>query len=180
MEDLLAIWAREKSTRVYVTHNLEEAARLADRHVDAHDLANAAGPARQDDDAVGKAGRFLEIVGDVDARALLARPDGQKVLHQELARLGVEGRQRLVEQQHRRAHDQRAGDADALAHAAGELLGIGRREFGETSEGERRRHPLAALGAAEAAVLQRQGHVGRHAAPRQQGEVLEDIGEGIE
>ena len=30
MEDLLVIWAREKSTRVYVTHNLEEAARLAD------------------------------------------------------------------------------------------------------------------------------------------------------
>jgi NitT/TauT family transport system ATP-binding protein len=33
MEDLLKIWAREKSTRVYVTHNLEEAARLADRVV---------------------------------------------------------------------------------------------------------------------------------------------------
>jgi NitT/TauT family transport system ATP-binding protein len=33
MEDLLRIWAREKSTRVYVTHNLEEAARLADRVV---------------------------------------------------------------------------------------------------------------------------------------------------
>src|SRR5215831_11772805 len=33
MEDLLAIWMREKSTRVYVTHNLEEAARLADRVV---------------------------------------------------------------------------------------------------------------------------------------------------
>ncbi len=33
MEDLLVIWAREKSTRVYVTHNLEEAARLADRVV---------------------------------------------------------------------------------------------------------------------------------------------------
>src|SRR4029077_20711993 len=33
MEDLLAIWAREKSTRVYVTHNLEAAARLADRGV---------------------------------------------------------------------------------------------------------------------------------------------------
>jgi NitT/TauT family transport system ATP-binding protein len=33
MEDLLAIWAREKSTRVYVTHNLEEASRLADRVV---------------------------------------------------------------------------------------------------------------------------------------------------
>ena len=33
MEDLLRIWARERSTRVYVTHNLEEAARLADRIV---------------------------------------------------------------------------------------------------------------------------------------------------
>jgi NitT/TauT family transport system ATP-binding protein len=33
MEDLLKIWAREQSTRVYVTHNLEEAARLADRVV---------------------------------------------------------------------------------------------------------------------------------------------------
>jgi NitT/TauT family transport system ATP-binding protein len=33
MEDLLRIWAREKSARVYVTHNLEEAARLADRVV---------------------------------------------------------------------------------------------------------------------------------------------------
>ena len=33
MEDLLSIWARERSTRVYVTHNLEEAARLADRVV---------------------------------------------------------------------------------------------------------------------------------------------------
>jgi len=33
MEDLLKIWARERSTRVYVTHNLEEAARLADRVV---------------------------------------------------------------------------------------------------------------------------------------------------
>jgi NitT/TauT family transport system ATP-binding protein len=33
MEDLLAIWGRERSTRVYVTHNLEEAARLADRVV---------------------------------------------------------------------------------------------------------------------------------------------------
>ena len=33
MDELEAIWAREKSTRVYVTHNLEEAARLADRVV---------------------------------------------------------------------------------------------------------------------------------------------------
>jgi len=33
MEDLLAIWARERTTAVYVTHNLAEAIRLADRVV---------------------------------------------------------------------------------------------------------------------------------------------------
>jgi len=33
MEDLLSIWARELGTRLYVTHNLDEAARLADRVV---------------------------------------------------------------------------------------------------------------------------------------------------
>jgi NitT/TauT family transport system ATP-binding protein len=31
MEDLLALWLRERMTGVYVTHNLEEALRLADR-----------------------------------------------------------------------------------------------------------------------------------------------------
>jgi NitT/TauT family transport system ATP-binding protein len=33
MEDMLSIWARERGTRLYVTHNLDEAARLADRVV---------------------------------------------------------------------------------------------------------------------------------------------------
>ena len=104
----------------------------------------------------------------------------QKVLHQELARLGIERRQRLVEQQHGRPHHQRAGDADALAHAAGELLGIGGGEFAEAGEGKRRGHAFAALGRGERAMLQRQRDVVRDAAPRQQGEILEDVGERVE
>ncbi|MDF3074597.1 MAG: transporter ATP-binding protein [Alphaproteobacteria bacterium] len=31
MEEMLAIWAQQRSTRLYVTHNLDEALRLADR-----------------------------------------------------------------------------------------------------------------------------------------------------
>src|SRR5689334_22335241 len=92
---------------------------LGHRRVDADDLADPARPARQHDDPIGEPRRLLEIVGYVHARAPLARPDAQQVFHQELARLRVERRERLVEQQHGRSHHQRAGDADALAHAAG-------------------------------------------------------------
>ena len=153
---------------------------LGNRHVDADDLADAAGAARQHDDPVGEPCRLLEIVGDVDARALLARPDRQEVFHQQLARLSVEGGQRLVEQQHGRPHDQRAGDADALAHAAGELLGIGRRELAEAGQGERRGDALARARRRERTVLERQADIVGDAAPGQQGEILEDVGEGIE
>ena len=46
----------------------------------------------------------------------------EQLLHHERARLGVEGRERLVHQEHRRVHRERARDADPLAHAARELV----------------------------------------------------------
>src|SRR3569833_3043569 len=70
---------------------------LGHRRIDADDLPYAAGPARQHHDPVGEARGLLEIVRHVHARALLARPDAQQVFHQQLARLRVERRQRLVE-----------------------------------------------------------------------------------
>ncbi len=68
---------------------------------------------------------------DVNAGDALAQPQIEEILHQQVARLRVERRQRLVHQQHGRAHHQRAGDADALAHAARELL---RQRVGEIVE----------------------------------------------
>ena len=48
----------------------------------------------------------------------------QQFLLQHLAGLRVERGERLVHQQHRRVHRERADEADALLHAAGELIGI--------------------------------------------------------
>ena len=73
-------------------------------------------------DAVGHGERLVLVVGDQhegDADRLLQA--AQLDLHL-LAQLLVERRQRLVEQQHLRPHHQRAGQRDALALAAGQLV----------------------------------------------------------
>ena len=52
-------------------------------------------------------------------------PEVEQVGAQRLRGQHVERRERLVHQQDFRLHDERAGEADALAHAAGKLLRIG-------------------------------------------------------
>ena len=67
----------------------------------------------------------------------------EQLLLQDFARLRVERGERLVHQQDRRIHRERAHQADALLHAAGELIGIVLLEAGEPDELEivRRRAP---------------------------------------
>ena len=62
-------------------------------------------------------------------RSTLAQP--QQVLLELAAGLLVDGRERLVHQQHVGIDGERAGEADALAHAAGELVRIALLEAGE-------------------------------------------------
>ena len=75
-------------------------------------------------DPVRQRERLGLVVRHVDER------DADLLLHVDeldlhlLAQLGVERRQRLVEQQHRRMRDERAGDRDALLLAARELVRI--------------------------------------------------------
>ena len=87
----------------------------------------------------------------------------------------VEGRERLVEEQHVGVGGQGAGQADALLHAAGELVGVGVLVAGEPDQvddllGLRRGAPSCFI----AADLEAEGHVVDHLPVRQQPEVLED------
>ena len=59
------------------------------------------------------------VISNTVAPGLAPEPQ-QFVAHQQ-PRLLIERAERLVEQDQSRLHHQRAGDADALAHAAGEL-----------------------------------------------------------
>ena len=88
------------------------------------------------DDPVGDRQRLGLVVGDVDdgeAEGLLQLAD---LVADPAAQLGVEVRERLVEEQHLRLEHQRPGDGDALLLAAGELGGEARLEAGEPDERE--------------------------------------------
>jgi hypothetical protein len=80
-------------------------------------------PLAQDQDAVGERQRLAEVVGDVERRGadrdrqlLEARPGLE-------LQLGVQVRQRLVQQEHVGLAHHRPRERDALALAAGELAG---------------------------------------------------------
>ena len=99
-------------------HDAEIAARTRQRHL--QDLLDAA--LTHDHDAVGDQHRFVEIMGDEQDGLAGAGMDLQQLLLHGLAGLGVERPERLVHQQDLGIDGERAGDADALLHAAGQLM----------------------------------------------------------
>ena len=139
------------------------------RRTDLDDLAVA-----HDEDPVAELERLGEVVGDEDAGLLqlVLEPD-DLVLHV-AADQRVEGRERLVEEQHPRVAGQRPRQPDALLHAAGELVGVG----GLVAAQPHQLDDLGGLGAAlllaHAADLEAVGDVVDDLAVRQQPEVLED------
>ena len=76
---------------------------------------------RQHDDAGGEEQRFLDRWVISSTPVVGSPPDGQQQFLHALARQRIERAERLVHQQEFRFGGQRAGDADALAHAAGQL-----------------------------------------------------------
>ena len=121
-------------------------------------------PARvHDGDAVGHRHRLLLVVRDHDEGDADVALDPLELDLHRLAQLEVERAERLVEQQHLRLHDQRAGERHALLHAAGELRGLRLLAPGQAHELERLVGLLVALLLADLALLEAVGDVVEHA-----------------
>jgi hypothetical protein len=141
------------------------------------DVLDAGGPRREHHDAVGEKHRLVDLMGDEQRGSLGAREDLQQFHLHEFARLRVERRERLVEQQELRLHRERARDIDALAHAAGELVRIVLGKAAQPDELDQRARPLPALGLGEPTLqVEAVGHVLDDRAPRKQAVVLEHHG----
>ena len=97
----------------------------------------------------------------------------QLLLHV-FAQLQIERAERLVEQQHLRPVDQRAGERDALALAAGELARPARAVARQLDHFERGLRLALALGLADALDHQAVGDVVEHVQMREERVVLED------
>ena len=93
------------------------------------------------------------------------------------AQLGVEVRQRLVEQEHVRVAHDGAAQRHALALAAGELARLALQQFADAEDVGRLLHALVDLGLLEFAHLQAERHVVVHAHVRVERVVLEHHGD---
>ena len=89
------------------------------------------------------------------------------------AQLRVERAERLVEQQHGRVEDERAGQRDPLLLAAGQLTRPPLRERGHLDQVESLVHAAFDIGLGELAVPQAERHVVSHVKEREQRVALE-------
>ena len=93
-------------------------------------LAGLVQAAVEDDaDAVGERAGVEEVVGDDQRGDRDPGEDVGELFANGRSRVGVERRQRLVEQQHGRVAGERAGDGHPLALAAGQAPGLLPREM---------------------------------------------------
>ena len=150
---------------------------VASRQVDRDLVDDAAGPAAHHQNAVGQRHGFEQIVGDEQRGLAGALERLRQFALQHDAGLRVDRGERLVEQQHGRIDRQRAGERDALAHAARQLMRIVIGEFAEVERVEQRPGALLPLGQGHSLDLDAELHVLGDGAPRQQQVLLQHEGD---
>src|SRR6266478_3004647 len=102
------------------------------RQVDVVDALEPRRPGGEHNHLVGERDRLFEIVSDEEDGLPGFLPELEQLVLHDLARLHVERGERLVHQQDARIDDPALRHRDALAHAAGELMGETVLEAGET------------------------------------------------
>ena len=136
------------------------------------DLVEPAGV--HDTHPVGDRQRLLLVVGDEEGGGADVDLDPADLVAQLHPDLGVEGGQRLVEQQHGGLDRERPGQRDPLLLATGELVGVAVLLGAETDQVEHVAGPRPALGARPAPQLEPEGHVVEHRQVGEQAVGLED------
>src|SRR5918992_4125083 len=127
----------------------------------------------QDDDLVGDVDGLLDRMGHEDHGLALVAEQPQEVVLELAADLLVHRRKGLVHQQDVGVHREGPGEADALPHPAGELVGVRVLKAREPHLVDIRARGLLALLARQPAQLQAEGHVAQHRRPRHEREILE-------
>ncbi|OLT20400.1 hypothetical protein BJF78_09935 [Pseudonocardia sp. CNS-139] len=147
------------------------------RDVDVLHVPHPARPPGHHDHPVGQQHRLVDVVRHEQGGDPLLHPDPRQLQVHPPPRHRVQGAERLVEQQDVRFEGERAGDRDALAHAAGELARPRVLEAGEADEREQVADPLPVHRAARHAERQRDVLPRRR--PRQQRVLLERDAEPV-
>ena len=129
----------------------------------------------QHHDAVGQQHGFLDVVRHDEDGArghLVALPEFHQLAAQVFGGEHIERRERLVHEEHLRLDHQCAREADALFHAAGQLLRVGVFETVEPHRIENTHAALDTLGGGNAPRLEWRSHILDHRQPREQREAL--------
>ena len=125
-------------------------------------------------DPVAEAHRLAHVVGDEDHREAGLAPEPLELVVQHVAGHGVERAERLVHEEDVGLLRERAGERDALAHAAGELVRAACRRSAVRFTRSRSSSALARRSRAwHLADLQRELDVAPRGEPREQRRLLE-------
>ncbi len=111
-------------------------------------------------------------MGDEQHGLAVALPDVEQIVLQPRSGVRVQRAERLVHQQHRGVIGQRAGQRDALLHAAGQLLGIEILKALEADHLDQRAALRFGLRGLYALLARAIHHVAEHALPGKQRELL--------
>ncbi len=129
-----------------------------------------------DDDQIGQGQRLVLRVGDVDEADAECPVQLLELEPHAHPQERIEGRERLVEQQDRRLHQQRPGECHALLLAARELVGKAIREVGHVDQGQDLARPRRPLGLVDATHAQAEGDIVDDGQMRKQRIALEHHG----